>query len=89
MKLCSLESLALEAPRAAENTAEIAELRECIAEQLRRLSPHEQDALRAWARVSEESCRAVAKRYRTSPQTVCNWAASAMRKLRPKLEAHR
>jgi DNA-directed RNA polymerase specialized sigma24 family protein len=88
MKLYSLESLALDPPLATDNTAEIEELRECIAEQLRRLSPRERDALSAWARVSGESCRDVAERYGKSPQTVCNWAGSAIRKLRPKLEAH-
>ena len=38
MRLYSLDSLGLDPPLRTEDTAEIAELRECVAQQLRRLS---------------------------------------------------
>ena len=50
-------------------------------QQVRKLPQREQEALEAYARVSGESCRAVAKRYGVSPQAVCNWAEKACQKL--------
>lgn len=89
MRLYLLESLRCDRPREAQNAVEIAELRECLDQQLRRLPPRERDALEAKARLTEETCRSVARRYGASPQSACNWAACAIKKLRPKLEAHR
>jgi DNA-directed RNA polymerase specialized sigma24 family protein len=89
MRLYSLDSLKLDPQLEAEDPAEIAELRECVVQELERLSPRERDALSAWAQLSGESCRSVAKRYGKSPQTVCNWASAAITRLRPRLEAFR
>lgn len=82
--LYSLDSIRV-APLATEGSeAEQAELREIIQREIRRLPAKERDAILALARVSGESCRTVAKRYGKTPQTVCNWAASAAAKLRPR-----
>jgi DNA-directed RNA polymerase specialized sigma24 family protein len=89
MTLYSLESLKVDPALEPQTEADTAELRESVATELLRLSPREREAVGAWARISGESCRAVARRHGTSPQTVSNWAASAVEKLRAKLEVHR
>ena len=65
---------------------ELNEVRTIIIRELNRLPLREREALAAVAQVSDESCRDLAKRYRKCPQTVCNWASTAARKLRPRLE---
>jgi hypothetical protein len=60
----------------------------CVVErELRLLPSHVREAFEARAHLSEESCRAVARRHGVTPQTACNWAEEANIKLRPKLEA--
>ena len=88
MKLYSLQSLRLDPPLDVDDPGEIAELRECVAQQLERLPARQRDAVSAWTHLSGESCRSVAKRHGVSPQTVCNWAAAAIARLRPALEGH-
>ncbi len=89
MTMYSLNPLRLDSAPEAQHDVETAELRELIIQEFGRLSRRERDAVSAWARLSGESCRSVARRYGTSPQTVCNWAAAAIKKLRPRLEAFR
>lgn len=89
MKLYSLDALEMDPGREAQPQMETAELREIVARELGRLSQRKRDALSARARLSGESCRSVARRYGTSHQTVCNWAAAAINELRPRLEAFR
>jgi hypothetical protein len=89
MRLYSLDSLGLELARGAQPEAEITELRERVSRELDLLPRRERDAVSAWAGLSGESCRAVARRYRKRPQTVCNWASAAVKRLRPRLEAYR
>jgi DNA-directed RNA polymerase specialized sigma24 family protein len=89
MTLFSLDSLALEPAREDPTEAEATELRELVDRELRRLPKREREAVSAKAGLSGESCRTVARRYGTSPQTVCNWATAAIVKLRPKLEGCR
>jgi hypothetical protein len=86
MTLFSLESLRLDPAQHRPPEVEEIEICELVASELVRLPAHERDAITAYARLSHESCRAVARRYGRSPQTICNWASAAIKKLRPKLE---
>jgi DNA-directed RNA polymerase specialized sigma24 family protein len=86
--LSSLHSPGLDPAREASSVIEGDELREAVARELARLSPGEREAVSAWAGVSGESCRSVARRYGVSPQTVSNWAAAAIERIRPKLEVY-
>lgn len=65
------------------------ELRELLAHHLQSLPRRERDALVGLARVDNQSCRSVARRYGVSPQTACNWAKAAIQKLQPHFEAYR
>lgn len=91
MTLFSLESLRLDPQpeRLRPPEFETAEVRERITAELRRLPKREREAVTAYAGVSDESCRELAMRYGISPQTACNWAVAAIKKLRPKLEGCR
>lgn len=82
MTLYSLDSLAIEP---LDNTRISAlEENEILSLVHRELTAIERDSLLALAGVSGESCRAVARRYGVSPQTVCNRATAAKRRLQEK-----
>jgi DNA-directed RNA polymerase specialized sigma24 family protein len=68
------------------NDLEADELCQVLRHAIQDLSVRERDAIAAVARTSGESCREVASRYGTCPQTVYNWARSAKDKLRRQLE---
>lgn len=53
--------------------------------QMAKLTPQERKALRAYMRIDGNSCRAVAEQLGVSHQTVCNWAITAIRKLKSHL----
>jgi DNA-directed RNA polymerase specialized sigma24 family protein len=88
----SLHSIEIEFPSKAEVPSDMAErneLHDILNFEIERLPRHERDALRALAGTGDESCRAMARRCGTSPQTVSNWAAIARQKLQPRLETYR
>ena len=68
---------------------ELQELNEALNRRINELPICERDALTAYARIGDQTCREVAARYGKSPQAVYGWAHSACRKLRPLLEAVR
>jgi DNA-directed RNA polymerase specialized sigma24 family protein len=69
-----------------ELLAERREISEIVASALACMPQREREAVRAYSRMSEESCRQVANRHGVSVQTVCNWAKAGITRLRPKLE---
>lgn len=81
----SLEA-ALDCTISDESTAEREEIVAIVAREFARLPQREKEAVEAYAGVSEDSCRTVARRRRVSTQTVCNWAKAGIAKLRPQLE---
>lgn len=85
LRAIPLSELPVEPTSAEDDRLEDEDVRQ-IRDHLAKLPAHERDALEARARLSDRSCRAVAKSYNVSPQTVCNWADAAERKLRPVLE---
>lgn len=85
MTLFSLDSLGFEKPAPDGLDSDDLELLEGIQRELRNLPLREREAISALAGVSNESCRDVARRYGKCPQTVCNWASNAKRKLKRKL----
>jgi len=86
LRAISLSDITLETALVSLDRCEQAETEARINEELAKLPVRYRDAVFAAAKVSEESCRTVARRYGVSPQTVCNWAKHAADQLRPALE---
>lgn len=86
MKLYSLQACEVEKTVEPSSEIEGEERRRLLWDALATLPPWERDALVGKAGLEGNSCRAVARRYGVCPQTACNWAAAAAKKLRPLLE---
>jgi DNA-directed RNA polymerase specialized sigma24 family protein len=84
-----LSNLTQDFPTGDEEQSNREEVARAIHDQLARLPRREREAVEARTGLSGESCRTVAKRYRTCVQTVCNWASAAEAKLRAALGDYR
>ncbi len=70
------------------NNLEANEIRQIVRRRFQELPALERDAVAALLRISDESCREVAKRYKKWPQTIYNRANSALLQLRSQLGAY-